>query len=90
MPIEDGNEVRLYPPGGDVCTMCATKHKKDEPHNIRSLYYQYVFYRNNGRFPTWRDAIAHCPDDVKERWEQRLKAQGISLDKTGRDDKKDD
>lgn len=89
MPIDDGN-IRLFPPGKNVCPICATKHRKDDPHDIMSLYYQYVFYRNSGRFPSWRDALEHCPEDIKQRWTRALTAQGIDLDKTAIEAKKDD
>ena len=66
-----------------TCPICAVAHDKDMPHNRDSLAYQYKFYDENGRWPTWRDAMAHCPDDVKAYWTQDLEARGINIDGGG-------
>lgn len=63
-----------------TCPMCAVVHDKDMPHNRDSLVYQYKFYDENGRWPTWRDAMAHCPEDIKAYWTQALEARGINVD----------
>ena len=56
----------------DKCQACAVDHTIDEPHNQQSLYYQYWFYGQHGRWPTWADAIAHCSPKVRKLWKQAL------------------
>ncbi|WP_307755922.1 hypothetical protein [uncultured Cloacibacillus sp.] len=66
------------PPG--CCSECAANHAPDIPHNKDSLFYMYKFYAKNGRWPTWKDAMAHCPDEVKELTIKALKKHGIEVD----------
>jgi hypothetical protein len=65
------------PPG--TCPECATAHGPAEPHNQQSLAYQYKFYVQHGRWPTWADAMAHCSDEVKTLWRDALAEQGIEV-----------
>ena len=62
-----------------TCPMCSVKHDPEQPHNLQSLYYQYKFYDENGHWPTWEDAMAHCPEEVKEFWRQALTERGVPL-----------
>ena len=62
------------PPG--TCEMCAVKHDPAQPHNCQSLTYQYKFYDQNGRFPTWEDAMEHCTQEVKDYWTAALAERG--------------
>lgn len=66
----------LMPPPADACQECAVKHDPDQAHNQQSLYYQYHFYSKRGRWPTWRDAVAHCPPEIKAAWETELRKRG--------------
>ena len=68
--------MMLLPPPKDTCPICATKHDPGLPHNQQSLYYQYRFYGNRGRWPTWADAIAHCSEGMKEHWRTELQQMG--------------
>lgn len=63
-----------------TCPMCATKHDPNLPHNQQSLAYQYKFYDQEGRWPTWRDAMAHCTPEVQQQWQQALEEKGIKID----------
>lgn len=82
--LNDGSEASdtvratLLPPHPDACQVCGhyPAHGEDDPHNAQSLYYQYSFFGENGRWPTWADAIAHCSAETKARWEQELRARG--------------
>lgn len=65
--------MMLLPPKPGTCPICATKHGDNEAHNAQSMYYQYRFYGNRGRWPTWADAIAHCTPQVRRVWEQVLR-----------------
>lgn len=66
------------PPG--TCPLCAVKHDPNMPHNRDSLAYQYKFYDQHGRWPTWADAMAHCTPDVKEYWVEALEAHGVTVE----------
>jgi len=66
----------FLPPAPDVCQECAVKHAPEEPHNAQSLYYQYSFFAEHNRWPTWKDAVAHCPEEIKEAWTAELKKRG--------------
>ena len=65
--------MMLLPAAAGTCPVCATQHEPSEPHNAQSMYYQYRFYGVRGRWPTWADAVAHCPPRVRRRWEQALR-----------------
>src|SRR6266700_3893878 len=69
----------LMPPASDACQICGQwpAHPEGEPHNAQSLYYQYAFYGERGRWPTWADAIAHCSPEVRSQWEQALREHGM-------------
>ena len=61
------------------CPVCAVKHPLEQPHNLQSLYYQYKFYDEHGHWPTWEDAMAHCPEEIKGYWRQELTKRGVPL-----------
>ena len=63
-----------------TCPMCAVKHEPDQPHNLQSLAYQYKFYDQNGRWPTWKDAMAHCSDEIQELWKAELEKRGVKVE----------
>lgn len=65
------------PPG--TCPMCAVKHDQDQPHNRDSLTYQYKFYDQHGRWPTWADAMAHCSPEIKACWREALEQRGVTV-----------
>lgn len=69
----------LLPPAPGVCQECAVDHDPSLPHNKHSLFYQYKFYNDHGRWPTWEDAMAHCTDEVKDYWKKALAEHGVKL-----------
>ena len=69
----------MLPPMPDVCQECAVKHDPMMPHNRDSLYYQYAFYGKHGRWPTWADAMQHCPEEIKQYWIEALTEKGIDV-----------
>lgn len=80
VPIETNGEpatARLLPPASDACQICGHRpaHAPDAPHNAQSLYYQYAFYAAHLRWPTWKDAIAHCDEPTRKIWERELRAK---------------
>ena len=62
-----------------TCPQCATMHDPKHPHNRASLAYQYKFYDQYGRWPTWEDAMAHCAEEIKEYWKQALRERGVEI-----------
>lgn len=71
--------MKLLPCAPNVCQECATDHAAGEPHNQQSLYYQYHFRAQHGRWPTWKDAMAHCSDLMKSDWTRALAEHGITV-----------
>ncbi len=69
----------LLPCKPNVCQECAGKHRPNEPHNKNSLYYQYHFKAEYGRWPTWEDAIAHCEERIKKMWREELTKLGAAI-----------
>ncbi len=69
----------MLPCAKDVCQECAVGHDESQPHNKQSLYYQYHFYNEHGRWATWIDAMAHCSDMMREAWMDALAAKGVAL-----------
>lgn len=78
--INLAKEGMLLPPPPDVCQECAVDHVPEMPHNQQSLYYQYKFYRENDRWPTWKDAMAHCDEQMKEWWTCELRQRGVEIE----------
>jgi hypothetical protein len=70
---EWGNALTVLPPRGDVCVECAVDHAWDQPHNQQSLYYQVQFHSKTGRWPSWTDAMEHCPGPVRAAWRKQLR-----------------
>lgn len=72
----EGISWKIIPPSADKCQICAIVHTPDLPHNAQSMYYQMTFASMIGRSPTWADALAHCSDAMKLRWERELRIKG--------------
>ena len=70
----------LMPPSPDVCQECAVAHDPTQPHNKDSLYYQYSFFARHQRWPTWRDALAHCDQHTQELWIAELTKLNVRID----------
>ena len=62
-----------------TCPECAVKHEPEQPHNCQSLAYQYKFYDQHGRFPSWTDAMAHCSPEIKAFWIKQLTSRGVKI-----------
>lgn len=73
-------QMTLVPPAPHTCQECGALHPPEHAHDATSLFYQMHFHRAHGRWPTWRDAIAHCPEPWREAWEAELVAAGIDVD----------
>ncbi len=83
--LKTGKETRsntkmmMMPAKEGTCPECAVPHEESQPHNAQSMFYQYYFYNQKGRWPTWNDALSHCPDDVQSRWKSQLRLKGIKI-----------
>jgi hypothetical protein len=75
----------VLPPSAG-CKECGREHEPDQPHDVQSLTYQYYFRSREARagreerWPTWRDAMAHCTPEVQQRWTDALAAHGITVE----------
>ncbi len=70
----------LLPAKEGTCPECATEHDPGQPHNQQSLYWQYHFFGQHGRWPTWKDAMAHCSPEMKKLWTEGLGEHGITVE----------
>ena len=70
---------QLLPNKPGTCPECASEHDPEQPHNQRSLYYQYRFYDEHGRWPTWADAMEHCSEPIRQHWPAELQKYGIEV-----------
>lgn len=82
----DVKRLILAPPRKGACPVCAVRHDDRQPHNPNSLYYRTRFYQENGRYPTWADAMAHCAPDVRAVWRTELLKLGVDVDGEEADD----
>lgn len=83
MPIKSHlvkGEWIFLKPRPDLCQTCAVKHPESAPHNKDSLYYQMSFQVQHGREPTWKDAMAHCSEEVKVMWIEQLTKLGVKIE----------
>ena len=71
---------QMLPAKPGVCPECAVHHSEGDPHNQKSLCYQYHYYSIHGRWPTWTDAMAHCDDETKAKWSRTLLKIGQKLE----------
>lgn len=72
-----GAQIKILPPMRGSCPICAAMHEEQMPHNRNSLYYQMRFYQENRRFPTWKDAMAHCTEEMQAAWREALRRMGL-------------
>ncbi|MFB5948419.1 hypothetical protein [Klebsiella pasteurii] len=73
----------LLPAVHGNCNECGVRHSPSDPHNTQSLRYQMLFQANNGRAPTWNDAMSHCSEAVQEAWRRELLKRGVNPDVAG-------
>lgn len=80
MNVVKVEKFTLLPPAPGKCQACAVEHDAALPHNAQSLHYQYWFFGQHGRWPDWRDAMAHCSEEMKEHWRAALMEMGVDVD----------
>ena len=74
--LKDG---MLLPPSPDKCQQCAIKHLPEHAHDANSLFYQYWFKKHYDRWPTWKDAVKHCPPEIKKFGKRNLKQRVVPI-----------
>ena len=85
--IKTGKETKsdtkmmLMPAKEGTCEQCSAVHEKGHPHNAQSIFYQYWFYNEYGRWPNWKDAMSHCTSEMKNRWTLELEKAGVNVEK---------
>ncbi len=72
--------VMIHRTPDGTCPLCAVRHDPCDPHNRDSLVYQYKFYDQHGRWPTWSDAMAHCTPEIQSFWREALMERGINVE----------
>jgi hypothetical protein len=73
----------LLPAKAGTCPECATAHSPEFPHNAQSLHYQYAFFEKHGRWPNWKDAVAHCAPELAQAWIAALIEKGVDVEGGG-------
>lgn len=69
--------MHVMPPDDPLaCQTCGRRHDPGQPHDATHLHYQYSFYAEHGRWPTWKDALAHCDEHTRAAWEDELRRLG--------------
>jgi hypothetical protein len=71
--------MQLLPPAPGACQVCAVRHAPEQPHNPDSLYWQTARHMAGEELPTWEDALAHCPPEVREAWVAALREHGVEI-----------
>ena len=69
--------VKNVPAG--CCAECARAHPAEQPHDAQSLFHQYKFREQHGRWPTWRDAMSHCAPEIQKQWIEALAKHGVTV-----------
>lgn len=77
---EKPSGMMMLPAKDGTCEECASVHEPEQAHNAQSLFYQYFFYNKHRRWPNWKDAIAHCSEDVKAIWIKELGKLGVDVE----------
>lgn len=79
--LKDNHGMTMLPaiPAEGQCAACGEYHDPGMPHNRDSLRYQYTFYDENGRWPSWADAMAHCEGEVQAAWRAELARRGVDV-----------
>lgn len=75
-----GFQLFPFPEREGVCLECGRDHPEWAPHDRDTLQYQYRFFDEHGRWPSWEDAMAHCDEEVRAAWASELEARGIDVD----------
>lgn len=69
----------VLPAAPGTCPECATVHPPEQPHARQSLFYQYRYCQQHGRFPSWNDAMSHCTPAIQRQWREGLREIGYDV-----------
>ena len=69
-------EAALDESMNEQCEECHTYHNPLLPHDPTNPYYKESFFKKYGRYPTWNDAMEHCPAAVQVMVRRALKECG--------------
>lgn len=72
-------KVMMLPAAPGKCQECAVDHPPEQPHNAQSMFYQYKFYNEHGRWPNWKDAMKHCKPAMRKQWTGHLEKMGVDV-----------
>lgn len=75
-----GVKPMMLPAKEGTCQECAVAHDPTLPHNAQSMFYQYKFFNEYGRWPNWNDAMSHCDTEMKNQWIIHLKKMGVDVE----------
>lgn len=76
---EEKSSMMMLPAKEGTCEECAVAHDPTHPHNAQSMFYQYKFYNEHGRWPNWKDAMKHCDKKMKAFWTKSLTDAGVDV-----------
>ncbi len=65
------------PAAKPACAVCDLSHPIDQPHDVESSTYKLGFWLEHDRWPTWKDAIAHCDVRTRIAAELDLRRRGL-------------
>jgi hypothetical protein len=77
--IVEMKDMILLPPAPHLCQKCAVEHESYEPHDQQSMFWHVWFKKEFGRYPTWKDAMEHCSEEMKKIWIEALKKYGVEI-----------
>ena len=66
----------LLPAKPGTCSLCATQHEPDAPHNYWSLHYGMRFKMSHGRDGTHADCCAHMTEAGRAAYRQAVQSVG--------------
>lgn len=70
----------MLPPASHVCQTCAVDHESNQPHDPHSFFWQTARNVADLGPPTWELALAHCSEDVRDRWIEGLGKRDVAVD----------
>lgn len=71
---------KLLPAKTGTCPECAVAHDPKAPHNAQSLFYQYKYFNEHDHWPNWKNAMAHCSEEIKSFWVAELQKMGVNVE----------
>lgn len=59
--------VRAFDEASKVCFVCLVRHERFQPHSPNAFFKSH-YKKVHGREPSWADAAEHCPEAIKNFW----------------------